>query len=53
MVHYSSCSHYYEGEGKISLKSISVKLLVLAAYAQFGVGAGRKNNWATVMAYDN
>jgi len=30
----------YEDELKNSLKSISVKLLVLASYAQFGVGAG-------------
>ena len=32
---------YYEGGPKKSLKSISVKLLVLASYAQFGVSAGR------------
>lgn len=44
---------YYEGGAKNPLKSISVKLLVLASYAQFGVGAGRLECWATVMAYDH
>jgi len=42
MAHYSSQLTYYEGGSKKPLKSISVKLLVLAAYAQFGVGAGRR-----------
>ena len=41
---------YYEDGGKIPLKSISVKPMVLASYAQFGVSAGRKNYWATAMA---
>jgi hypothetical protein len=31
---------YYEDGGKIPLKSISVKPVVLASYAQFGVSAG-------------
>lgn len=44
---------YYEDELKNSLKSTSMKLLVLASYAQFGVGAGKKVFWATVMAYDH
>ena len=42
---------YYEDEGKISLKGTSMKLLVLAWYAQYWVGAGRKSLWATIMAY--
>ena len=33
---------YYEGGAKNPLKSISVKPLVLAKYAQFGVSAGGK-----------
>ena len=33
---------YYEGGAKNPLKSISMKLLVLASYAQFGVSAGWK-----------
>ncbi len=41
MAHYSSQLVYYEGGSKTPLKSISVKLLVLASYAQFGVSAGR------------
>ena len=40
MAHYSSRYIYYEDEGKISLKSISMKRLVFASYAQFGVDAG-------------
>ena len=48
--HYSSQYVYYEDGIKPPLKSISVKLLVLASYAQFGVSAGRKNYWATAMA---
>ena len=40
MAHYSSRYIYYEDEGKISLKSISMKRLVFASYAQFGVNAG-------------
>ena len=32
---------YYEGGAKNPLKSIPVKLLVFASYAQFGVNAGR------------
>ena len=32
---------YYEGGAKNPLKSISMKLLVLAFYAQFRVSAGR------------
>ena len=40
MAHYSSRCIYYEGEGKISSKSISMKRLVFASYAQFGVNAG-------------
>ena len=51
MVHYSSYYDYYEDEGKISLKSTSMKHLVLAWYAQYWVGAGLKNLRATIMAY--
>lgn len=51
MAHYSSHFIFYEGGAKNPLKSISVKLLVPASYAQFGVGAGRIEYWATVMAY--
>ena len=40
MAHYSSRYIYYEDEGKISLKSTSMKRLVFASYAQFGVNAG-------------
>ena len=39
MVHYSSQLLYYEDRGKIRLKSISMKPLVFASYAQFGVDA--------------
>ena len=53
MAHYSSQWVYYEDGIKQPLKSIPMKLLVLASYAQFGVSAGRKNVWATVMAYGN
>ena len=34
---------YYEGGAKNPLKSIPVKLLVLASYAQFGVSAGNES----------
>lgn len=53
MAHYSSQFNYYEGGAKNPLKSIPVKLLVLASYAQFGVSAGRKNFWATATACGN
>lgn len=52
MAHYSSQLNYYEDGAKNPLKSTSVKLLVLALYAQFRVSAGRKTTWAAVMAYD-
>lgn len=41
MVQYSSKSFYWEDGAKNPLKSVSVKLLVPASYAQFGVGAGK------------
>jgi len=41
MAHYSSHYIYYEGGAKNPLKSISVKLLVLAYFAQIWVSAGR------------
>ena len=41
MAHYSSHYIYYEGGAKNPLKSTSVKLLVFASYAQFGVDAER------------
>ncbi len=40
MAHYSSQLLYYEDGNKQPLKSISVKPLVFASYAQFGVDAG-------------
>ena len=53
MAHYSSREIYYEDGVKIPLKSTSMKLLVFASYAQFGVNAGRIGYWASVMAYVN
>jgi hypothetical protein len=41
VVQYSSGYFYCEGGAKNPLKSISVKLLVLASYAQLGVSAGK------------
>ncbi len=43
----------YEDEGKISLKGISMKLLVLALDAQSRVGAEFKGLWTIVKAYGN
>ena len=43
MAHYSSHCIYYEDGAKNPLKSIPVKLLVLALYAQYGVGAGNES----------
>ena len=42
MAHYSSQLLYYEDGIKQPLKSISVKPLVFASYAQFGVDAGNE-----------
>ena len=42
MAHYSSQLLFYEDELKNSLKGISVKPLVSASYAQFGVDAGER-----------
>ena len=47
MAHYSSQLLYYEDELKNSLKGTSVKPLVSASYAQFGVDAGDEEYWAT------
>jgi len=52
MAHYSSQLLYYEDGNKPPLKSTSVKPLVFASYAQFGVDAGGLGYWAPVMAYD-
>lgn len=52
MAHYSSQEIQYEDGVKIPLNSTSVKLLVFASYAQFGVNAGRIKYWASVMAYE-
>ena len=52
VAHYSSQSIYYEDEIKQSLKGTSVKPLVFASYAQFGVDAEGLECWALVMAYD-
>ena len=51
MAHYSSQFNYQEDGAKNPLKSTPVKLLVLASYAQLGVGAERIKCWAAVMAY--
>lgn len=42
LAHYSSQYIYYEDGAKNPLKSISVKLLVLALIAQIGVSAGNE-----------
>ena len=43
VAHYSSHSIYYEDGAKNPLKSISVKLLVFALYAQCRVNAGNES----------
>ena len=53
MAHYSSQLLYYEDELKNSLKGISVKPLVFASYAQFGVDAGDEDIGQSIMAYGN
>ena len=45
MAHYSSQLLYLEDEIKQSLKGISVKPLVFASYAQFGVNAEDEEYW--------
>ena len=52
MAHYSSQLLFYEDELKNSLKGISVKPLVFASYAQFGVNAGDENPGQLIMAYE-
>ena len=52
MAHYSSQLLYYEDEIKKSLKSISMRPLVFASYAQFGVDAGDEGTGRIVMAYE-
>jgi hypothetical protein len=42
MVHYSSCTVYYEGGAKNPLKGTSLKFLVNAQNAQLCVVSGRK-----------
>ena len=51
MAHYSSQLLYQEDELKNSLQGISVKPLVSASYAQFGVNAEDEKNGQLVMAY--
>ena len=53
MAHYSSQLLFYEDELKNSLKGISVKPLVFASYAQFGVNAGDEGIGRLVMAYES
>lgn len=53
MAHYSSQLLYYEDELKNSLNGTSVKPLVFASYAQFGVNAEDENNGRLVMAYES
>jgi len=50
MAHYSSHYIHYEDGIKQPLNSKSVKLLVLASYAQFGVSAENESVWAPAMA---
>ncbi len=51
MAHYSSQLLYYEDGIKQPLKSTSVKPLVFASYAQFGVDAEDEDNGPSVRAY--
>ena len=51
MAHYSSQLLYQEDELKNSLKGTSVKPLVSASYAQFGVDAGDEDIGQSIMAY--
>ena len=53
MAHYSSQLLYSEDELKNSLEGISVKPLVSASYAQFGVDAGDEDIGRLVMAYES
>ena len=53
MAHYSSQLLYYEDDLKKSLKGTSVKPLVSASYAQFGVDAGDENLGRLIMAYES
>ena len=53
MAHYSSQLLYYEDGIKTPLKSTSVKPLVFASYAQFGVDAGDEDFGRLVMAYES
>ena len=53
MAHYSSQLLYLEDECKKSLKGISVKPLVSASYAQFGVDAGDETFGRLIMAYES
>ena len=52
MAHYSSQLLFYEDELKNSLKGISVKPLVFASYAQFGVDAGDEDTGQLIKAYE-
>ena len=52
MAHYSSQLLYQEDELKNSLKGTSVKPLVSASYAQFGVDAEDENHGRFIMAYE-
>ena len=51
MAHYSSQLLYYEDGNKQPLKSTSVKPLVFASYAQFGVDAEDDDFGRDIMAY--
>jgi len=53
MAHYSSQLLYYEDGIKQPLKSISMKPLVFASYAQFGVDAEDEDTGHFVMAYES
>lgn len=51
MAHYSSQQNCYEDGDKLSLKSIPVKPLVFASFAQKGVNAGDESYGLSIMAY--
>ncbi len=51
MAHYSSQHNYYEDGDKLSLKSIPMKPLVFASFAQKGVNAGDESYGQSIMAY--
>ena len=51
MVHYSSCTNFYEGGAKNPLKGTSLKFLVYARNASFACEQERKKPGYCIMAY--